>query len=524
MDGEQSDASWDSEEDYPRYCVSRRCRLCRFAIVSGETVVAAIDGSRVSSSFVYGTIGGHWDKKLQTDFIHCFPACNHTRNELDGPAFGYHAECLAFASSTPSAAYLRATGYAFEPMPWQDRQRQHRIKHLLAGRLGAMYPALPAEVWLMVARHLVRPCAITTTETLWAARESYDCCVDMSKDVWARYVHIDGIRYLAALSNHQKGAGIHSCKLVDAGSVSQSTMLYILQDHLGVRQLVLIGPNASVKLPSSNTAKPGPWWRVSSKCPERLEGKSDGLKLRSIGPPTLLAFIEQPYMLWPLPLQPSDIESLGFTSLAPLKPDRPLEQSQMLPFTLNDPQVTGYSACWSNRLLRLHAHRDGEDMSFYQDLDCIAEQPTWIYIPNEPGELVTDIWFRHAENYHHLALLVIMKPIKPCAAPSPPTNTKYQPVQNEPEPRHTDRPFVSTPRPPVQMVQALQASRRADQDVPEPQRGEHEANRTSSSGAYPEGVYPTLLWLCPMVLHQSPPERRGRDHPLSVAAAEAQRG
>jgi hypothetical protein len=33
-------------------------------------------------------------------------------------------------------------------------------------------------------------------------------------------------------------------------------------------------------------------------------------------------------------------------------------------------------------------------------------QPVWIHIPNEPGELVTDIWFRHAESYHDLALLV----------------------------------------------------------------------------------------------------------------------
>ena len=105
--------------------------------------------------------------------------------------------------------------------------------------------------------------------------ESSDCCVDMSKDVWARYVHIDGIRYLAALSNRQEVAGIHSCKLVDAGSVSQSTVLYILEDHLGVRQLVLTGPNASVKLPSSDNARPGPWWRVLAQCPERLEGKSD---------------------------------------------------------------------------------------------------------------------------------------------------------------------------------------------------------------------------------------------------------
>jgi hypothetical protein len=238
----------------------------------------AIDDSRVSSPFVYGNIYGHWDKKLQTDFKHCFPACDHTREQ--GAALGFHAECLAFACSVPPATYLRATDYAFEPMSWQDRQRQHRIKQLLVGRLKTIYQtALPTEIWLMVARHLVRPCAIITTEVLWAARESSDCCVDMTQDVWARYVHIEGTRYLAALFNHQRGAGTHPFKLVDAGTVSQSTVLYILEDHLGVRQLVLTGPNASIKLPSSNTAKLSLWWRVLSQCPERLEGKSDVSRL-----------------------------------------------------------------------------------------------------------------------------------------------------------------------------------------------------------------------------------------------------
>jgi hypothetical protein len=117
-------------------------------------------------------------------------------------------------------------------------------------------------------------------------------------------------------------------------------------------------------------------------------------------------------MLWSLPLQPAEIESLRSTSLAPLRPDRFLEPLQMLPFPLNDPRVTGYSVCWSFRLLKLHAHRDGEDTAFYRDFDSIHEQPTWIYIPNEPGELVTGIWFRHSQRYHDQALLVRKQPPK----------------------------------------------------------------------------------------------------------------
>ncbi|KAK4246434.1 hypothetical protein C7999DRAFT_15431, partial [Corynascus novoguineensis] len=124
-----------------------------------------------------------------------------------------------------------AMDYVFEPMPRQDRQRHYRIKRLLAERLSHWCSALPAELRLMVARHLVRLCAIVTTQALWATRESFDCSVDMSKDVWASYVHIDGIRYLAGLSNDRERAGSEPSKLVRAGNGFHSNTLYILEDH-----------------------------------------------------------------------------------------------------------------------------------------------------------------------------------------------------------------------------------------------------------------------------------------------------
>ena len=90
--------------------------------------------------------------------------------------------------------------------------------------------------------------------------------------------------------------------------------------------------------------------------------------LRVIGP--LLPGINVFDVLWPHPPQPSEVASLYFMNIASLRPGPLLNNFQMLPFAINDPHITGYSVCWASRLFRLHAHREGEDMSFYRDLDA----------------------------------------------------------------------------------------------------------------------------------------------------------
>jgi hypothetical protein len=235
------------------------------------TVIPVIGDSRVSSPVVYED-PGFYDKKLKVFFEHCRPMCDHTSRFIEGLAIGYHAECFGFASSLPSPAFLHATGYRFEPMPWQDRQRYHRIKQLLAARLQLVCPALPVELRLMVARHLVRPCAVSTIEALWAVRQSFDCCVDTSKSVWASYVHIDGIRYVAALSNEP---GLDFRRVLDADRVPRVGTVYILEDHLGIRQLVFAAFGERVELPSFGHAKQALWWRALPTYPKQLVGKSD---------------------------------------------------------------------------------------------------------------------------------------------------------------------------------------------------------------------------------------------------------
>lgn len=125
---------------------------------------------------------------------------------------GYHVGCFDFMLSLPSLDILKATHHTFEPAPSEDKRRRDRIRTLLVLRLRNKYGWLPTEIWLMIAGYLVHECAISTMQELWRTRgirqdfhrapgNSYHTIIDMSLDVWVRYIHIDGIRYIAELSN-----------------------------------------------------------------------------------------------------------------------------------------------------------------------------------------------------------------------------------------------------------------------------------------------------------------------------------
>lgn len=78
----------------------------------------------------------------------------------------------------------------------------------------------------------------------------------------------------------------------------------------------------------------------------------------------------------------------------------------MVSFNCNEPAVTGYSACWAANLMTIHAHRDGEDMAFYKDFDACSSRAIWVYMPVDPGELISEIWARCGRQYGHMGLMV----------------------------------------------------------------------------------------------------------------------
>jgi hypothetical protein len=73
---------------------------------------------------------------------------------------------------------------------------------------------------------------------------------------------------------------------------------------------------------------------------------------------------------------------------------------------INDPRVTGYSACRARNLIAIHAHVPAEDTRFYQ----LEAEPSmfsvWQYMPVDAGEVVTELWKRHDRVSGYTSLMV----------------------------------------------------------------------------------------------------------------------
>jgi len=128
--------------------------------------------------------------------------------------------------------------FSFEPLLKSKTRRQTRIcSTLQKGLVNSQETTrLPAEVWFEIAELLTREYAIATARKAWLTRRSFDCCIDTSANVWARFVSIDGVHYVANLTNTPvPGRGYN--QIFHADKPPPTDILYILEDHLGIRQI-----------------------------------------------------------------------------------------------------------------------------------------------------------------------------------------------------------------------------------------------------------------------------------------------
>lgn len=87
-----------------------------------------------------------------------------------------------------------------------------------------------------------------------------------------------------------------------------------------------------------------------------------------------------------------------------------LNTFRMLPLALNDPDVIGYSACWGNTLMTLHAYRAGENFVFYKDLSAAYPRAVWIHLPMSSGERISEIWGRRGKIHSHMGSIGKIQP------------------------------------------------------------------------------------------------------------------
>ena len=164
-----------------------------------------------------------------------------------------------------SPKFLAATNYSFQLTILEERRRRDHMLQVLTERLKAFWAKrLPDELCRIIASFLVRECAVVTTQELVDKNSATDSVVDLSNDVYIRYVMIDGIRYIRSLRNSSRSAVEPGEKLLLDAQVARNVRnIYIGEDHLGIRQILF----SSFSFVSSrhDLGTPGLWWTEHSE-------------------------------------------------------------------------------------------------------------------------------------------------------------------------------------------------------------------------------------------------------------------
>ncbi|KAH8680165.1 hypothetical protein BGZ61DRAFT_535247 [Ilyonectria robusta] len=362
------------EPEFRCLCIERVCKLCRFPFTPGMKIVIGAENAYESKPFSFPD---EYDYELSNEewrlcFRSCSPLCSH----YDGSSYGFHVECLAFARRFDMRFFkmLNATVSSYQPLEI-DRERRHKhMVGLITSRIQATYRRLPTEVWRMVAEHLVPFYAIAALLSL-SEIESYRE-IDACAKAWATYVNIDGIRYVRTISNTPipKGEVVW-----DAVSPGMRDVLYLVEDHLGIRQ-VTTNPGAP-QFP--NERLKSTWWRSVPLEQRQANLCTDGYKLRAIR-----SSWHRMEGLWPEPISPPQYGLQSFLF------QWPLPYARLIPLELNNPNVIGYSACWRGSLISLHSHRLNEDAEFFHEIGYPEDGPVWTFLAMNPGKTVTEIWRR----------------------------------------------------------------------------------------------------------------------------------
>ncbi len=150
-----------------------------------------------------------------------------------------------------------ATRYSFSPH-FDESSRVARTICFLLPKLSAQLPLFPNEVLLMVARLLVRECAAVTRqeETLAYGGISRLLTIDRTRNIYAKYCRIDGVRYVQILRNTKPARG--EWQLLYDTRRGAASGISLVEDHLGIRVMRFIFPD-SPPPPALHIRRA--WWR-----------------------------------------------------------------------------------------------------------------------------------------------------------------------------------------------------------------------------------------------------------------------
>ncbi|PTB78715.1 hypothetical protein M440DRAFT_1399844 [Trichoderma longibrachiatum ATCC 18648] len=360
--------------------ILRGCQLCHFDIAPGDEI-------QVGTTRVYRRLRWNPEDTHDQPFRR-----KRTRESADSetnlPTFGcecYHVGCLDVTGLTDrvSLMLLYAMRYGHRPSPLQKEFRRRHLLTRLSTRLLEHFALqgshLPLELWHKVAEHLLPQYAAANAHSLLWKRHQTDA-IRLTEDVWCKYIEFEGIRYVARLSN----TPFDGWELAHRPSGETIQCVLTKEDHFGVLGVVF----SAMPNPPPVEEAPGIWWRKAriKDAHARLSVGGIGLKFRFRNSDH--ATRDDIACNVPLP------DGVRFEYLT--KPlDVPCYMSSLV---CNQPSITGYSILQTHSARRGHflstiyAHRGMQDWRCYQSAITTG---SWLHMPVDPGEVITEIWERH---------------------------------------------------------------------------------------------------------------------------------
>lgn len=268
-----------------------RCALCRFSLEKGELVVARvlshnlpqqscpdIDDTRLISRFKFDPV------EMYDDFPGPDSRAKSSRCRVGGlPGFVFHSGCFelnrahssgTLHSLTVSSTLLAATEYSFQPSSDEPQRRFDRIWRRLQHKLSpetAVY--LPAEIRGLIAKFLVYEYAgFKTQELALQGTSPSESLIDLTRNVYAEYLELDGIPYIKNIWNSKSDGDNSKILLLDTRNENPIYRVFIGDDHLGVRSVLFASSPSMWPRP-----RPGLWWRdISSEVAiTKIRAKTD---------------------------------------------------------------------------------------------------------------------------------------------------------------------------------------------------------------------------------------------------------
>lgn len=206
----------------------------------------------------------------------CHFSCPFSSNT----AIGFHTECRSLIVNF-SPRIFEMTEYSFElpiePLANDDARRRQRTIELLLHKLKEhklfkkAMELLPLELLCSVVDQviliLLRECTVVSIHAqllnnwgLLRAQPVYfhHNLIDVCHNVYAEFVTLEGLQYVKSLRNSTTLQAVgKEVLLLNIEKTAVAETLYVAEDHLGIRMVILGRPNRS---PPDSCISQGLWW------------------------------------------------------------------------------------------------------------------------------------------------------------------------------------------------------------------------------------------------------------------------